>query len=78
MVDPNRQLYIELLRKMSGEERLRIAFELFEFAKDIMIEGIKSQNPKITPEEIQKEVVRRMLRCHKRNSLRRPYMFLSS
>lgn len=59
MAEPNRKKYIEILQKMTGEERVRIAFELFEFAKDIMIEGIKAQNPGITPEEIQKEVVRR-------------------
>jgi hypothetical protein len=35
---------------MTGEERVRIAFELFEFAKNVMIEGIKAQNPGITPE----------------------------
>jgi hypothetical protein len=78
MAEPNRKKYIEILQKMTGEERVRIAFELFEFAKDIMIEGMKAQNPKITPEEIQKEVVRRMMRCHKRNSLIRSYKFLIS
>jgi hypothetical protein len=67
--EPNRKKYIEILQKMTGEERVRIAFELFEFAKNVMIEGIKAQNPGITPQEIQKEVVRRMLRCHRRNSL---------
>jgi hypothetical protein len=78
MAEPNRKRYIEILQKMTGEERVRIAFELFEFAKDIMIEGIKAQNPGITPEEIQKEVVWRMMRCHKRNSLIRSYKFLIS
>lgn len=75
-VEPNRKQYIEILQRMTGEERVRIAFELFEMAKSIMIEGMKAQNPDIKPEEIQKEVVRRMMRCHKRNSLRRSYKFL--
>ena len=77
-VESNRKQYIEILRKMTGEKRMRIAFELFEMAKDIMIEGIKAQNPDIKAEEIQQEVVRRMMRCHRRNSLRRSYKFLIS
>ena len=76
-MEPNRKQYVEILRKMTGEQRMRIAFELFEMAKDIMIEGMKAQNPDIKAEEIQKEVVRRMMRCHRRNSLRRSYKFLS-
>jgi len=68
MLEPNRKKYIEILQKMTGEERVRIAFELYEFAKNVMIEGIKAQNPGITPEEIQKEVVQRMMRCYRRNS----------
>jgi hypothetical protein len=76
MAEPNRKQYVEILRKMTGEERMRIAFELLEMAKDIMIEGMKAQNPDIKAEEIQQEVVRRMMRCHRRNSLRRSYKFL--
>lgn len=75
-VEPNRKQYIEILRKMTGEERMRIGFELFEMAKCLMIEGMKAQNPGIKLEEIQQEVVRRMMRCHRRNSLRRSYKFL--
>jgi len=77
-VEPNRKQYVEILRKMTGEERMRISFELFEMAKDIMIEGMRAQNPDIKAEEIQQEVVRRMMRCHRRNSLRRSYKFLIS
>lgn len=50
---------------------MRIGFELFEMAKSIMIDGIKAQSSNITPEEVQQEIVRRMMRCHSRNSLRR-------
>lgn len=74
-VEPNRKQYIEILQKMTGEERMRIGFELFEMAKCIMIEGMKAPNPGIKLEEIQQEVVRRMMRCHKRNPLRRSYKF---
>lgn len=75
-VEPNRKQYIEILQKMTGEQRMRTAFELFEMAKRIMIEGMRAQNPDIRLDEIQQEVVRRMMRCHRRNSLRRSYKFL--
>ena len=65
---PNRKKYIEILRGMTGEQRLRTGFELFDMATKIMIEGIKTQNRSITPEEIQEEVIRRMMRCHRKNS----------
>lgn len=71
----DRKRYIEILRRMTGEERARIGFELFEMAKRIMIEGMRAQNPGIKWDEIQQEVVRRMLRCHRRSSLRRSYKF---
>jgi len=72
---PNRKKYIEILRNMTGEQRIRIGFELFEMAKKVMIDGIKAQNPGITSEEIQQEVVRRMMRCHRKSSSRRLYNF---
>ena len=75
-LEPNRRQYIQILRRMTGEERMRIGFELFEMAKNVMIEGIKAQNPLIEAEEIQKEVSRRMMRCHRRNSLPRLFKFL--
>jgi hypothetical protein len=78
MAEPNRKQYIEIHWKMTREERVRIAFELFEFAKDIMIKGIKAKNPGIMSEEIQKEVVRRKMLCHGMNSLRRSYKFLTN
>lgn len=51
--EPNRKQYVLILRGMTGEERVRIGFELFAMAKDIMakdimIEGIKAQNPNIS------------------------------
>ena len=74
-MEQSRKRYIEILRRMTGEQRVKIAFELFEMAKNAMIDGMKAQNPDITEEEIQKEVVRRMMRCHRRNYLERLRMF---
>ena len=66
--EPNRKKYIEILRNMTGEQRMRIGFELSDMANKIMIEGIKAQNPAFTSNQIQGEVFRRMMRCHRGNS----------
>lgn len=68
--EPNHKKYIEILKKISGEKRMQIGFELLDMAVSIMIAGIKTQKPGISEIEIQKEVVRRIMICHKRNSLR--------
>lgn len=51
---------IEGYRKMSGEERLQIAFELTRKVCDIARAGIVAQYPHLTPAEIEKELRRRI------------------
>ncbi|RKY03521.1 hypothetical protein DRP77_05935 [Candidatus Poribacteria bacterium] len=70
-VEPMSREYYEVLRRMSGEERLRIALELSEMLRAIAMEGIKAQNPDLTPEELKREMVRRMMLWHRLNSLER-------
>jgi len=64
---PNRRRYIEILRRMTPEQRLNKAFELSKFAKDLFIAGIRKRFPDTTEEEIQKIVLRRLQKCHNRN-----------
>jgi len=70
--EPKPKEYYEILRRMTGEERMKIAFELSEMTRQIMIAGIKAQNPDMTPEEVEHEAFRRMMLWHKLNSLKRP------
>jgi hypothetical protein len=44
--------YIEIMRKKSGEERLKIAMELRDLVLKLAKESIKSQNPKISSERL--------------------------
>ena len=46
------EMQIERYRQMTGEERLRLGFELFEFACSITREGIRSQNPEADEAEV--------------------------
>ncbi|MBN2215751.1 MAG: hypothetical protein JW719_00105 [Pirellulales bacterium] len=54
------QRQIERYRAMTGEERLKIALDLHEFACDIAREGIRRQFPGATAEEVEQELRRRI------------------
>jgi len=54
------KIYLEKLRNKSGEERLKIASDMFETVKEIARVGIISQNPNISDEDLKKELMRRL------------------
>lgn len=64
---PNRQMYINVLRKMTPAERLEKAFDLSEFSRQLFIEGLRRRFPYITEDEFRKIVLKRLERCHNRN-----------
>jgi len=70
-MDPQEALQrqIERYRAMSGEERLRLALQLHEFACQVAREGIRHQFPQATPEEVEEHLLRRLRLAHQ---LRRP------
>jgi len=45
-------VYIEVLRKMSGEKKIKTAFELYEIALNLCIQSILEQNPEIKDNEL--------------------------
>jgi len=53
-------LYIERLKKLSGEERIKIASDLFEAVKEIARAGIIHQNPNISDEGLKAELNNRL------------------
>lgn len=51
---------IERYRQMTGEERLAIALRLHELSCDVAREGIRSQNPGISAEEVEQKLKERI------------------
>ena len=49
------------LRALSGMERLRLAHETWELTRDRLIAYISTKHPDWLPEQIQREVARRLL-----------------
>ncbi len=59
--------YIQILRQMSPEERLRKAFELSEFTRQLFIYGLRKRFPNLQEEEFKKILLERISKCHNRN-----------
>ena len=54
------QRQIERYRAMSGEQRLKIALDLHEFACNVAREGIRRQHPTATADEVEQLLRRRI------------------
>lgn len=64
---PNHKIYIQVLRRMSAEERLLKAFELSEFANQLFIQGLHTRYANLPDEEFKKILMERLDKCHNRN-----------
>lgn len=54
------QWQIERYRLMTGEQRLKIALDLHEFACNVAREGIRRQHPDATTEQVEQLLRRRI------------------
>ncbi|MGH9158376.1 MAG: hypothetical protein ACRD2X_00095 [Vicinamibacteraceae bacterium] len=61
---PNHKLYIEVLRSMGPEQRLRKAFELAAFGRELLRAGIRRRHPGLSDSEIDALVRDRVMQCH--------------
>jgi hypothetical protein len=64
---PNHRLYLNVLRSLSPEQRLRKAFDLSAFAKALFVEGLRKRFPHVTGAEFKRILLDRLARCHNRN-----------
>ena len=64
---PNHKIYIEILHRMTPEQRLLKAFELSDFAKQLFLHGLRKRNPNISPAEFHSLFLKRLDKCHNRN-----------
>jgi hypothetical protein len=64
---PNRKLYIEGLRRMTGEQRMLKAFELTQMTRDLLEAGLRARFPDLAEPELRALVRLRLERCHNRN-----------
>lgn len=64
---PNHRRYIEVLRTQSPEQRLRKAFELSAFTRQLFENGLRRRFPEATEEAFRLILMERLAKCHNRN-----------
>jgi hypothetical protein len=56
---------IEKYRAMTGEERLKLAFDLHELSCEIARDGIRHQHPEANPDEVERRLRERIALAHR-------------
>ena len=51
--------FFEMMMEKSGQERMKMGFSMFEFARNQVIASILQENPKASTREIRAQVFRR-------------------
>ncbi|MEX1185897.1 MAG: hypothetical protein WEA80_04850 [Gemmatimonadaceae bacterium] len=59
-------VYLDILRRMSPEDRLRKAFELSDLSKSLFEHGLRRTFPDLEPAELRALARRRLDKCHNR------------
>ena len=59
-IEKENKKYYEVLRNMSGEQRMRIGFEMYDFVIKIVEESIKNQYPGISEKELKQKIRERI------------------
>ncbi|MCK4352305.1 hypothetical protein KAW65_02740 [candidate division WOR-3 bacterium] len=52
--------YYEILKNMSGEKRMKIGFEMYDFALKIVESSIRNQEPGISENELKQKIKERL------------------
>lgn len=64
---PNHQAYLQVIARMSPEQRLHKAFELGQMARDLFLAGLRRRFPDRSELELKRIYVERVALCHNRN-----------
>jgi hypothetical protein len=64
---PNHKHYIEILRRMTVEQKLQIVFDLSETSRALFREGLRKRFPDATEEELHKIYLKRLEKCYNQN-----------
>jgi hypothetical protein len=64
---PNHKVYIEILRRMTAEQKLQIVSDLSESTRSLFREGLRKRFPDATEEELHRIFLKRIEKCYNRN-----------
>ena len=60
---PNHRIYIDVLRRMTAEERLLKAFELTEVTRQLFLDGLRQRHPDLSEEALRALYLQRLERA---------------
>jgi hypothetical protein len=63
----NRARYLQILRQMTPEQRLKKALELSDLGKRLFLHGLRRRFPNADEKQIHTLYLARIARCHNRN-----------
>jgi len=61
------KVYLEVLRKMTPEQKLMRVFELNDFVRELFKTGVELRYPEKSEEELHEIFLERIDKCHNRN-----------
>ena len=61
------RVYLEALRRMKPEQRLRKAWELSAMTRELFEHGLRRRHPDLSPEAFARLLQDRLSKCHNRN-----------
>jgi hypothetical protein len=64
---PNHGIYLQILRRMTAEQRLRKAFELAATTRALLEHGLRRRFPGLDETALKRLLRARLDRCHNRN-----------
>lgn len=64
---PNHRQYLQVLRRMTPDQRLAKAFELSDLSKQLFKEGLRKQFPELSDDDFHRLYLERLAKCHNRN-----------
>lgn len=64
---PNHAIYLQVIRNMTPEQRLKKAFELTEMTRRVFKQGLRDRFPERSEAEIHQIFLQRLDLCHNRN-----------
>jgi len=64
---PSHRTYVQILRRMTPEQRLRKAFDLSEFAKALFLRDLRTRFPELSDDEFDRLARKRLDNCHNRD-----------
>jgi hypothetical protein len=63
---PNHGEYLQALRAMTPDQRLRKAFELTQLGRSLFVEGLRRLHPGMPEDQLRRLYLDRIAKCHNR------------